>query len=94
MKWLAKILAIPWVFAVVVFFPLLLMIISETRTVIGVVRSVKLNKQLAALGLDPNDITVSALAEQYGIEIFLKAAEELENDKAAEKSTEEKTNDE
>lgn len=83
LRWLAKILAIPWIFAAVVFFPLLLLIISEIRVIISVARRSKLNKQLTELGLDPDDPTVSALAEKYGIEIFLSAAQEIEEEKSA-----------
>lgn len=88
LKWLAKALAIPWVFGAIVFFPLFLMIFSEARTVIRTVKRFKINKQLVKLGLDPEDNTVSALADKYGIEIFLNAAEELstESDAETEKS--------
>lgn len=77
LKWLAKILAIPWIFAAIVFFPLLLMIVSEARVIVRAVKRVKVNKQLMVLGLDPEDTTVSALVEKYGIEIFQNAAREI-----------------
>lgn len=97
LKWLAKVLSIPWIFGAVVFFPLFLMIVSEVRTVARTVKRLKLNKQLTELGLDPGDNTVSALAEKYGIEIFLNAAEELKSegksDSAAEDCLEDDTAD-
>ena len=93
LKWLAKVLSIPWIFGVIVFFPLLLMIIGEVRTIIRVIRTVKLNKQLEALGLDPNDTTVSALAEKYGIGIFLNAAEELNSENGGDTAAEADTSD-
>lgn len=83
LKWLAKALSIPWVFGAIVFFPLFLMIFSEARTVIRTVKRFKVNKQLAELGLDPEDNTVSALADKYGIEIFLNAAAELNTESDA-----------
>lgn len=84
LKWLAKLLAIPWIFGIIVFFPLFLMIISEIKTIIRTVKRFKLNKQLSELGLDPNDNTVSALAERYGIEIFLNAAAQIQSEENAE----------
>lgn len=78
LKWLAKLLSIPWVFAAIVFFPLLLMIISEARIIARAVKRAKINRQLTVLGLDPEDTTVSALADKYGIDIFINAAEELQ----------------
>lgn len=83
LRWLAKMLSIPWIFAAIVFFPLLLMIISEARIIVNTVKRAKLNKQLTALGLDPDDTTVSALAEKYGIEIFLNAAEEIKAEESS-----------
>lgn len=80
LKWLAKALSIPWVFGAVVFFPLFLMIVSEVKIAVRAVKHLRLNKQLAELGLDPEDSTVSALAEKYGIEIFLNAANELNSE--------------
>lgn len=83
LKWLAKLLAIPWIFGIIVFFPLLLMIISEIKTIVRAIKRFKLNKQLSELGLDPNDNTVSALAERYGIEIFLNASEQIKAEETA-----------
>ncbi len=88
LKWLAKVLAIPWIFAAIVFFPLLLMIVSEARVIVRAVKRVKVNKQLVKMGLDPEDTTVSALVEKYGIEIFQNAAKEI-SEEAEEKTPEE-----
>lgn len=80
LKQLAEVLSISWVFAAIVFFPLLLLIFVEIRNIMRIIKRSKLNKQLEEMGLDPEDPSVSALAEKYGIEIFVNAANEIKSD--------------
>ncbi len=83
LKSLAKVLSIPWVFGAVVFFPLILMIAVEARSVARIVRRSRIDSRLAEMGLDPENDTVSALAGKYGIEIFINAKKEIDAEKNA-----------
>lgn len=93
LKWLARVLSIPWIFGAIVFFPLFLMIVSEAKIIAVTVKRLKLNRQIEELGLDPEDNAVSALAEKYGIEIFLNAAEELSSERKSSNDAEREMND-
>lgn len=91
LKWLAEILSISWVFAIIVFFPLLLLIAVEVRNILRLVKRGRVNKRLKEMGLDPDDPSVSALVDEYGIDIFINAENEIKQDKTNEQQAEETT---
>ncbi len=86
---IANVLSISWVFAAIVFFPMLLLILAEIRNIVRAVKKSRMYKRLEELGLDSDDPSVCALAEKYGIEIFENAAKEIaeETNKEAEENT-------